>query len=182
VDSVFGIRFFAVLFSAGVGWQLFRLARRLYDDRTALWCLLLALVMPLFAVGSILMTIDPLSVFFWAWGANLFWTALESRKMVHWIGLGLVIGLGFLAKFTNGLQLGCVALFLLWSKPHRALFLAAKPSRCAAPFCSPSCPLFIGICKPAGSMARLCIRAAGLRNRLPFVPPSFSNSSVENWP
>jgi hypothetical protein len=36
-DTVFGVRFFAVLLSAGTAWQLFRLARRLYDDRTALW-------------------------------------------------------------------------------------------------------------------------------------------------
>ena len=44
----------------------------------------------------------------------MFWTALDSRKTGHWAGLGLIIGLGFLAKFTNGLQLGCIALFLLW--------------------------------------------------------------------
>src|SRR5262245_34823282 len=73
-DTVFGIRFFAVLLAAGVGWQLFSLARRLYDDRTALWCLVVASLLPLYTVGSILMTIDSLSVFFWAWAANVFWT------------------------------------------------------------------------------------------------------------
>jgi 4-amino-4-deoxy-L-arabinose transferase-like glycosyltransferase len=35
-DSVFGIRFFAVLLSSGSSWLLFGLARRLYDDRVAL--------------------------------------------------------------------------------------------------------------------------------------------------
>jgi 4-amino-4-deoxy-L-arabinose transferase-like glycosyltransferase len=74
-----------------------------------------------------------LSVFFWAWAVNLFWTALESRKTGHWAGLGLIIGLGFLAKFTNGLQLGCIALFLLWSKPHRSLFFSRQTvAMCAA--------------------------------------------------
>jgi 4-amino-4-deoxy-L-arabinose transferase-like glycosyltransferase len=68
-DSVFGIRFFAVLLSTGSSWLLFGLARRLYDERMALWCLLMATVMPMLAVGSILMTIDTLSVFFWALAA-----------------------------------------------------------------------------------------------------------------
>ena len=51
-DTVFGIRFFAVLLSSGIGWLLFVLARRLYDERIALWCLLVATVMPMMAVGS----------------------------------------------------------------------------------------------------------------------------------
>jgi len=118
-DTPFGIRWLGVLMSAGTGWQIFRLAQRLYDDRTALWALVVACVIPIFSVGAVLMTIDTPSVFCWAWAANVFWTALETGKVRHWFGLGLVIGAGFLAKFTNGVQLGCIVLFLLWSAPHR---------------------------------------------------------------
>ena len=125
-DNAFGIRIAALLFSAGTGWQLFVLARRLYDERIALWTLAISCVLPMFVVGSVLMTIDPLSVFFWAWGANVFWSALHDPKPWRWSALGFIIGLGFLAKFTNGLQLGCVALFLLWSKPHRRLFISGQ--------------------------------------------------------
>ena len=80
-DTPFGIRFFGILFSAGTGWQVFRLARRLYDDRTALRCLIVACLIPLFGVGSIVMTIDSPSVFCWAWAINVFWTALASGKV-----------------------------------------------------------------------------------------------------
>jgi len=125
-DNAFGIRIAALAFSAGTGWQLFVLARRLYDERIALWTLAISCVLPMFVVGSVLMTIDPLSVFFWAWAANVFWSALHDPKAWRWAALGFIIGLGFLAKFTNGLQLGCVALFLLWSKPHRRLFLSRQ--------------------------------------------------------
>ena len=126
-DTPFGIRWLGVLISTGTGWEVFRLARRLYGDRIALWALLVASVIPLFAVGSILMTIDTPSVFCWVWAANVFLTALETGKVRHWFGLGLVIGLGFLAKFTNGVQLACLALFLLWSAPHRR-FLFSRQS------------------------------------------------------
>jgi 4-amino-4-deoxy-L-arabinose transferase-like glycosyltransferase len=120
-DTVFGIRCFAVLLSTGSSWLLFVLARRLYDGRIALWCLPMAAVMPMLAVGSILMTIDSLSVFFWALAALLWWDALRSGTSLDWFCLGLAIGAGFLAKFTNGMQMACIAVFLLWSKEHRTL-------------------------------------------------------------
>lgn len=125
-DTVFGIRFFAVLLSAGTGGLILILARRLYDDSTALWCLLMAGVIPMLAVGSILMTIDSLSVFFWALALVIFWNALHRGKTLDWFWLGLAIGAGFLAKFTNGVQIGCIVLFLLWSKAHRPLLFSRK--------------------------------------------------------
>jgi len=142
-DTVFGIRVVGVLLSAGTAWQLFRLARRLYDDRTALWCLGVALVMPLFAVGAILMTIDSLSVFFWAWALNLFWSGLDSGKMRHWVVLGLAIGLGFLAKFTNGVQLVSIALFLLWSKSHRHYLFSRQSVAMVVAFGICSLPILV---------------------------------------
>src|SRR5262249_23891503 len=126
-DTVFGVRFFSVLLSAGTAFQLLRLAERLYDDRTGLWCVVVAGIIPLFAVGSILMTIDSLSVFFWAQGANLSWTAFETGKMRYWLLLGLAIGVGFLAKFVNAIQLVGIVLFLCWSQQHRH-FLFSRQS------------------------------------------------------
>jgi 4-amino-4-deoxy-L-arabinose transferase-like glycosyltransferase len=125
-NTVFGIRFCAVMLSTATSALIFLLARRLYDDRMALWCLLMASVMPLMAVGSILMTIDSLSVFFWALALVIFWKALHRDKISDWFWLGLAIGAGFLAKFTNGVQLGCIGFFLLWSKEHRPLIFSRK--------------------------------------------------------
>ena len=125
-NTVFGIRFFAVILSTGTSALLFLLARRLYDDRVALWSVVLASVIPMMAVGSILMTIDSLSVFFWALAVLIFWKALHREQSADWFWLGLAIGAGFLAKFTNGVQLGCIAFFLLWSKEHRRLLFSWK--------------------------------------------------------
>jgi hypothetical protein len=124
--TVFGIRFFAVILSTGTGVLIFLLARRLYDDRVALWSVLLAAVIPMLAVGSILMTIDSLSVFFWVLAALIFWKAIHRDNWMDWFWLGLAVGAGFLAKFTNGVQLGCIGFFLLWSKEHRRLLFSWK--------------------------------------------------------
>jgi len=125
-NTVFGIRFFAVILSTGTSALLFLLARRLYDDRVALWSVVLASVIPMMAVGSILMTIDSLSVFFWALAVLIFWKAIHRDRLSDWFWLGLAIGAGFLAKFTNGVQLGCITFFLLWSKEHRRLLFSWK--------------------------------------------------------
>jgi 4-amino-4-deoxy-L-arabinose transferase-like glycosyltransferase len=141
-DTVFGVRFFAVLLSAGTAFQLFRLAQRLYDDVTALWCVVVAAVLPLFAVGSIVMTIDPLSVFFWAWGVNLSWSAIETGKMRYWLLLGFAIGVGFLAKFINAVQLVSVGLFLWWSRPHRHFLFSRQSLAMLLAFAVASFPVF----------------------------------------
>ena len=87
-NTVFGIRFFAVMLSTATGALIFLLARRLYDDRVALWCLLMAAVMPMMAVGSILMTIDSLSVFFWALAHPDFLEGHSSRQSLRLVLAG----------------------------------------------------------------------------------------------
>jgi 4-amino-4-deoxy-L-arabinose transferase-like glycosyltransferase len=142
-NTVFGIRFFGVLLSSAAGLVIFKLAKQLYDERTALWCLLMALLVPELAVGSLLMTIDTPSVFCWALAALLFWNALHNDKMSTWFWLGLAVGAGFLAKFTNGVQLICIGLFLLWSKEYRRLLFSPQVLIMGAGFLLASLPIFI---------------------------------------
>ena len=118
-STVFGVRFFAVVAGAGTGWGIFLLARRLFDDRTALWALLLALVVPLFAVGATLMTIDTLYVLFWTWAAYAFWRAKNSESLVAWVVTGVLIGAGILSKYTALVELLSFALFCAWNPADR---------------------------------------------------------------
>jgi hypothetical protein len=112
-DNSFGIRFFAVLLSAGTAWQIFTLARRWYDEVTALMAVLIAGVVPLYAIGAVVMTIDPLSAFFWVWAANCFSRALQKRGLANWVLAGFAVGCGFLAKYLNALELVSFLAFLL---------------------------------------------------------------------
>ena len=118
-DTVFGVRFFAVLLSAATGIGLYILAKMLYDEKVAFWTLIVVLFMPLYAVGSILMTIDPISIFFWTIAAIAFWKAKENQHLLWWILAGVSVGLGMLAKYTNLVELLCFALFCFWSPKQR---------------------------------------------------------------
>ncbi len=128
-DTVFGVRFFAVLLSVATGWWMFLLARRLFDERVALGALVLTCIIPLFAVGSILMTIDPLSVFFWTTAAYAFWVAQESDRVGPWLLTGALVGLGALCKYINLFQLLCFIIFLAIDPTRRKRLLTGTICR-----------------------------------------------------
>lgn len=125
-DQVWALRLPAVLLSAGTGWLIFLLGRTFYSERVGLGAVVAASVMPLFAIGSILMTIDPLSVFFWVAAALSFWGAVQGGKKRYWILTGLWIGLGFQAKYTNAAELISFALFLLLVPAKRSLLFSSR--------------------------------------------------------
>jgi 4-amino-4-deoxy-L-arabinose transferase-like glycosyltransferase len=121
-----GVRFFAVMLSAGTAWQMFLLARRWYDETTALIAVLITNVVPLYAVGAVVMTIDPLSAFFWIWAANLFSRAIQEERLLDWLLTGFAVGCGFLAKYLNALELAAFLAFLLLVPSRRGLLLKPR--------------------------------------------------------
>lgn len=113
--SEFGIRFFSPLLALGSSLMLFRLGRGIFGRQSAGWAVLLLNITPIFNAGSMLMTIDPLSIFFWIAAMLMVWHALHraSKWTFYWPLAGLMIGLGFLAKYTNALLLLSIALLLI---------------------------------------------------------------------
>ena len=120
--SEFGIRFFSPLLALGTSVMLWNLARRLYNDSIAAWTVLLVNMLPILNAGALVMTIDPLSIFFWSAALLTCWLALERSPAFSgwWPTTGLLIGLGFLAKYTNGMQLLCIVLLLAITPKYRA--------------------------------------------------------------
>jgi 4-amino-4-deoxy-L-arabinose transferase-like glycosyltransferase len=136
----FGVRFFAVMLSAGTAWQMFLLARRWYDDVTGLIAVLITNVVPIYALGAVVMTIDPLSAFFWIWAANLFSRAIQEDRLRNWLLTGFAVGCGFLAKYLNALELVAFLAFLLLIPKRRVLlkktnfwFMLAMAVFCTTP-------------------------------------------------
>jgi len=135
--SEFGVRVFSPLLALGTSLLVFGLARRIYDERTGFWAAILTQCLPIFNIGALLMTIDPLSIFFWLLAVWSFWRALENspRWSAWWVLSGLAVGLGSLAKYTNLAALLSMAIVLLlvptwrieWRRPgiYVALTIAA---------------------------------------------------------
>lgn len=110
----FGVRFWSPILGAGTSLLLYYFTRRLFSDAAGFWTVVALNVTPIFNVGNLVMTIDPLSIFFWTAALFTFWLALERSPDFswHWPLTGLLVGLGFLCKYTNAMQLISVVLVL----------------------------------------------------------------------
>lgn len=119
-DNAFGIRVGAVVFSTLGGWFVYLVGKEaLESEKSGFYGMLLMNLTPVFSAGFVLMTTDVLLVFFWAstvWCIN---RALGARRGGWWYAAGLLIGLGFLAKYTMVLIIPCLLLFFLFSRKDR---------------------------------------------------------------
>ncbi|HEX4665323.1 MAG TPA: glycosyltransferase family 39 protein [Chthoniobacterales bacterium] len=113
-DNEFGVRFWSPLLGAGTSLLLYYFAQRLFTSLAGFWTVVALNVTPIFNLGNLVLTIDPLSIFFWVAAFFAFWLALERSPNSSWWWplTGLLIGLGFLCKFTNALELVSILLVL----------------------------------------------------------------------
>ncbi len=93
----------------------------------ALGVVVLGLTMPIFALGSSLITIDSPYCCCWGWALVVGYFALTRQSLLAWFMAGLLVGLGILAKYTMVLWLPSLAFFLLVSREHRAQLLRPGP-------------------------------------------------------
>jgi len=89
------------------------------NARLGVWLILMASATPLLAAGSILMTVDPLSVLFWTAAMLSAWAAIQRDSTKHWIWAGLWLALGVMSKFAALAQPFCWGVFFLLWKPAR---------------------------------------------------------------
>jgi membrane-associated phospholipid phosphatase len=119
-DSAFGIRFFSPVITAVLGFLTLRFFGREVNARAGFFLLLIVTATPLLGVGSVLMTVDPLSVLFWTAAMLAGWRAVqENSRTADWAWVGVWMGLGFLSKYTELFQLLCWAVFFALWKPAR---------------------------------------------------------------
>jgi 4-amino-4-deoxy-L-arabinose transferase-like glycosyltransferase/membrane-associated phospholipid phosphatase len=114
-DTEFGVRFLSPVLAAVLGVVLLRFFAREVSARAGFWLVLIITATPLAAVGSTLITIDPLNVFFWTLAMVSGWRAVQHDSTRLWLWTGLWMGLSFLSKYTGLFQwLSWAVFFALW--------------------------------------------------------------------
>lgn len=129
------------------------------NDRLAALTVIVALTLPPVAAMASIMTIDAPYITCWGWALVLAHRAvfplpiadcrlrIDRQSAIHnpqsaiaWPALGLVVGIGILAKYTMVVFIPSLALFLLTSRNHRALLrgpgfwiMVAVAGLCALP-------------------------------------------------
>ncbi len=122
-DTAFGVRFFAPVIAAVLGLVLLHFFAREVNARAGFFLLLITSATLLLSAGAVLMTVDPLSVLFWAAAMVAGWRAVQDNAGTRpWLWVGLWMGLGFLSKYTELFQLLCWAVFFaLWPPARKHL-------------------------------------------------------------
>ena len=120
----FGVRFFSPMLAGATSLLLFYLGKRLFNENVGLWSVIAFNVTPIFNIGAFVMTTDALSIFFWIAAMFTFWLAIEKspRFSFWWPLTGLMIGLGFLSRFTNAFEIVCLLLVLAFAPRLRQEF------------------------------------------------------------
>lgn len=119
-DRELGVRFLSPVIALVLGVLILRFMAREVSPAAGFWIVALCSTAPLLAVGSTLMTVDPLLVLFWTAAMVVGWRAVQPTGATgQWLATGLLMGLGFLSKYTAAIQLASFALFFVLSKPSR---------------------------------------------------------------
>ena len=129
-DNVFGVRFISPVIAAILGFIMLRFFAREVNARAGFFLLLIVTATPMLSVGSVLMTVDPLSVLFWTAAMISGWWAVRTEPnaaLGPWLWTGLWMGLGFLSKYTQLFQLLCWAIFFWLHAPARKHFRRPGP-------------------------------------------------------
>ena len=110
----FGVRFWSPILGAGTSLLIYYFTKKFFNATTGFWAVIALNTIPLFNIGHVLMTIDPLSIFFWTAAMFTFWLAIERSPKFSWFWplTGFLIGLGFLCKYTNAFELVSIVLVL----------------------------------------------------------------------
>lgn len=127
-DTMWAVRLPALILATGTGLVTYLLARKLFDsERIALGAVLLNALVPMFIAGSVLMTIDPPFFFCWALATYLAAIAIFDRRGWCWPLIGVVVGVGFLAKYAMFLWLPTMLLALWIDRPSRPMLRKPGP-------------------------------------------------------
>jgi membrane-associated phospholipid phosphatase len=119
-DRELGVRFFSPVCAAIGSLVMLRFFARHVTARAGFWLVVLMNVTPLLALGSTLLTVDPLLVLFWTLAMAAGWRAAQPEGQTRdWLWVGLWMGLGFLSKYTALLQWLCWAVFFAIFPPAR---------------------------------------------------------------
>ncbi|CAK0746433.1 PMT_2 domain-containing protein [Gammaproteobacteria bacterium] len=118
-DGELCVRTPALLAHPFTAFGLFLVGRRLYGAGAGRIAALLYITLPMVSLSSWIMSTDALLLLFWTYGLWFLVRALEDDHWGDWLGLGVCIGVGLLAKYTMVALPLSLMLYLVFSPGHR---------------------------------------------------------------
>lgn len=122
----------AVRLPAIVCWMItaffvFRTTVNVYDKTAAFRSLLLLSILPIYAVVGIMMTPDAPLIAAWAGCLYFLERALIAGRGNAWLGVGICMGVGMLAKYTIALLAPAILVYLIVNRSSRVWLRRPQP-------------------------------------------------------
>lgn len=114
--SEVGIRFFLPFLYAVASFMVYYTADRLFDRRVAFFSALIFIFLPAVTFSATVMTTDPIMLTCWAVALYAFVEADYADDWRYWLLCGLAIGFGLLAKYTMGVFVLSIFLYVLFHR------------------------------------------------------------------
>lgn len=130
-DGAFGVKFASPLFHGIAALASSGVARRLFDERAALWTALVYLTLPAVSLSSAILSTDAPLACCWALALYGIVRARESDRRRWWVFVGVVAGCGLLAKYAMAYFFASAALWIVvdtQARRRRAVGLALAAS------------------------------------------------------
>ena len=100
-DSFVSLKIFPIIVYFFISYAIYKLCLNLsFDKKKAKLCALSFLVIPAASLSSFLISTDLLLLLFWAISMVLLLKVIKTNLTTNFFLLGLVLGLGFLAKYA----------------------------------------------------------------------------------
>ena len=106
---------------------LFILSKELFGPKAALLSVIITESMPMFFIGSTILTIDNIMIVFWIMTTYLFLKGLREDKKGFILLSGVTFGFGLMSKYTMILLPASMFLYLIFSPDHRSLLKRKEP-------------------------------------------------------
>lgn len=105
---------------------VFLLGKDLFGNPVGKYAALLYLTLPMISASSWIMSTDVLLLCFWTYSLYFFVHALEKDLWRDWLGWGICLGIGLLAKYTMIALLLSVIGYLFFVEQHRVYLYRKK--------------------------------------------------------
>lgn len=126
-QTEFGVRAGALCCGAVTSVFIYKLARNLFGEASAVAALLLVQALPYFFLSGLLITPDaPLAA---AWAASLYFLerALIGNRSRAWWFVGVSVGLGMISKYSIAILAPVTMVFMVWDSTSRRWWRRPDP-------------------------------------------------------
>jgi len=118
-SSLFSVRIVSLGFGILSVWSVFEYAYRLYGPEKSLISSVLLASMPGFILVSKLALLETVLVFFFSISLLLFFSWIQTNNQKHLILSGILLGIGFLAKYQTGITGAVMLVSVLFLRKKR---------------------------------------------------------------